>query len=238
MLAVHPRLHKGTQLRCIALHTGMAALQNHTSMPGSAPQPAPGNYGNLLNSSNGVASDSVAQVELVTPQVRRDILSGKDINMATLLIPDYNHASQERHIIIGNDIVPLKPLTDQRTIKPLTIQEFVKAFMAYKNIMCEIFPNRRQELDAYLKAIIDMAHRYPGVAFYEYHKAFSSRCASLLLNYNVKVDWAKVDTSIYCAVFAGQKASTCQLCNSTLHQSNFCPGNVAGISWQGQSKYV
>ncbi len=83
-----------------------------------------------------------------------------------------------------------------------------------------------------------MASRYQGVAFYEYHKAFSSRCASLLLNYNVKIDWSKIDTSIYCSVFAGQKASTCQLCNSTLHQTNFCPANVSGAARQkfGQGK--
>ena len=103
----------------------------------------------------------------ISPSLRSDILAGKNINLATLLIPGFKPQDEvtERSLVMGEDIVPLKPLTDQRLHRPLTITEFVKAFTIYKKIMCEAYPERHDELDSYLHEIVDMATRYPGLIF-------------------------------------------------------------------------
>ena len=36
-----------------------------------------------------VPADSLPQIDLVSPQLRQDILAGKDVNLAALLIPGY-----------------------------------------------------------------------------------------------------------------------------------------------------
>lgn len=46
--------------------------------------------------------------------------------------------------------------------------------------MCQAYPQRRQELDLYERDIIDMATRYPGNGFYEYHRQFSLMAPSHL----------------------------------------------------------
>ena len=46
--------------------------------------------------------------------------------------------------------------------------------------MCEAFPNRRHELNLYEREIVNMALRYPGAGFYDYHKQFSAKAASYL----------------------------------------------------------
>jgi hypothetical protein len=38
----------------------------------------------------GVYADSVPHVSIVSPSIGRDIISGKNINLAALLIPGYN----------------------------------------------------------------------------------------------------------------------------------------------------
>ncbi len=213
-----------------SLATAMPGV-SHTSVP------SPQSTGNLPSMSFGVSSDSVCHVELITPQQRKDIISGKDINLATLLIPSYHESSQDRHIVMGNEVLPLKPLSDPRTTRALTIQEFIKAFSIYTNEMCIVYPYRRAELDAYMRSIVEMSSRFAGLPFYDYHRGFSARASALLLNHNIKLDWSKVDTKLYCAIFAGQRASTCTLCNSSLHLTAFCPANVAGAaSRQTQNK--
>lgn len=170
----------------------------------------------------GYASDSLPRVDIVSPSIRRDIIAGKDVNLAALLIPGYNtDDSSSRHLVRGSEIVPLKPLTDSRLTRTLTLPEFLKAFSVYKNVMTGVYPVRRAELDTYQNDIIDMATRFPA-AFYEYHKAFSARAAAMLTNNNIKIDWATRDTTLFCSIFAGQRANTCTVCNSLTHTATFC----------------
>ena len=177
--------------------------------------PAPVNY--------GVPSDSMPHVEIVSPALRKEITTGKDVNMACLLIPNYTPGENaNRHILIGDEPIALPALKDHRLNRRLTIQEFIKAFTSYKNIMCEAFPFRRGELDAYLRDVVDMSTKFQGFAFYQYHLEFSARAAALLLNHNVKVDWSKRDNYLYTSVFAGQKANTCTLCASFSHATPYC----------------
>jgi hypothetical protein len=113
--------------------------------------------------------------------------------------------------------------------------------------MCEVFPHRRQELDSYQRDIIEMATRFPGMAFYDYHKAFSGRAATLLSTYNVKIDWSVKDTNLFCSIFAGHKANACAICSSQVHITEFCPqvansnsgsfGSKSLVQYKGANTY-
>ena len=146
------------------------------------------------------------------------------MELATLLIPGFKPQDEvtERSLVMGEDIIPLKPLTDQRLHRPLTITEFVKAFTIYKKVMCEVYPERHDELDSYLHEIVDMATRYPGLIFYEYHRQFSVRAASRLER-GVKVNWAVRDTKLFCSLFSAHKANACSVCGNVAHPTDFCP---------------
>ena len=89
--------------------------------------------------------------------------------------------------------------------------------------MCEAFPNRRHELDLYEREIVNMASRYPGAGFYDYHKQFSAKAASYLKNHNWKLDWSKRDSQLYSNIFTNYKSNCCQHCYSVSHLSDFCP---------------
>lgn len=173
----------------------------------------------------GFASSDLPHVENVSPQLRNDIIQGRDVNLASLLIQGFTSEWEQcqRTILVGADVIPLKPLRDHRLSRQLNISEFIKAFTSYKTVMCEAYPHRREELDAYLRMVVDMAHDFGGFVFYEYHKMFSARAASLLSNYGLKVDWSKKDNDMYCKVFAGRRAHACLLCSSLSHATEFCP---------------
>ena len=174
----------------------------------------------------GVASHNVPRVALVSPQLRNDILSGKDINLARLLIPDSEGFHQREIVISGGEAIPVRQRTDPRLLKNLNLSEFIKSFTIYKDVMVEGYPHRADELTIYLNEIIDMANDYGGTTFYQYHKHFSARAAALLLNHNTKVDWSIRDNDLYCKLFAGRRANSCSLCSSMAHATDFCPLSV------------
>ena len=178
------------------------------------------------SSSDGVPMSSLPQVEIISPQIRKDIIAGKDINLVCLLLPGYSE-EHNRHVIVNDQVIPLKPLTDHRLQKSLTISEFILAFSIYKNVMCEAFPNRRGELDAYERIIVEMATKFPGNGFFEYHKLFSAKAAVYLRNYNVKVNWGIRDEYIFNSIFAGHKANSCGICSSMMHSTTLCPNNLS-----------
>lgn len=176
------------------------------------------------NVSNGVPSDSLPQIDIVTPSVRRDIIMGKDINLAALLIPGYKTDSgTDRHLIKEGEIIPLKSPSDTRLSRSLILSEFIMAFTTYKSIMCEAYPQRRAELDCYQRSVVEMAHKFGGNTFYDYHRAFSARAAAMLQSYNVKIDWSTKDTNLFCMTFAGHTTVSCNRCASKSHTSNMCP---------------
>jgi len=162
----------------------------------------------------GYSAESLPFVETISPHLRKNITEGKDINLASLLIPYYTGTATSDH---------KSEKSDPRLNKPLSLAEFIQAFGIYKNIMCSIYPHRRAELDLYERDIVDMATRYGGRGFYEYHKQFSLRAAAHLRYQNIQVDWSIRNNTLFCNIFANQKPNTCNLCNSTIHPSGFCP---------------
>ena len=60
--------------------------------------------------------------------------------------------------------------------------------------MCQVYPDRRAELDACLAIIADLNQHYGGTLFYEYHKAFSAKSAQWIAMLNVRIDWSTTYT--------------------------------------------
>ena len=160
----------------------------------------------------GFSAESLPLVETISPALRQQIITGKDVNLASLLIPYYNPADDK---VDGRK-------QDKRLDIVLNLGEFIQAFGIFKNIMCSAYPQRRPELDLYERDIIDMATRYPGNRFYDYHRQFSLLAASHLNFNNVLVDWSVRNNTLFCNLFANAKAQSCSSCGSTLHQTGFC----------------
>ena len=170
--------------------------------------------------SYGFAADSLPFVETVSPAIRRQVIEGKDVNLAVLLIPYYTGPMSNDERIDTYFCSNRKP--DPRLNKCLTISEFIQAFGTYKTL-CEAFPSRHHELDLYEWEIVNMAARYPGAGFYDYHKQFSAKAASYLKNHNWKLDWSKRDSQLYSNIFTNYKSNCCQHWHSVSHLSDFCP---------------
>ena len=170
----------------------------------------------------GVPAENFRNVEIVSPQLRSQIIAGKDINLALLLMPNTESTSEHRRIDFDGIEYAMKP-GDPRLSKNLTLGEFIVAFAIYKNILCEVMPHRREELDQYERDVVGMANQFGGTRFYDYHKAFSAKAAALLHQRHIKVDWSIRDNSLFCTMFAGMKINTCGMCYSVNHASDFCP---------------
>ena len=196
---------------------GPQLTQRQPNMSVSQPLTAPPS----TSKSYGFAADSLPFVETVSPAIRRQVIEGKDVNLAVLLIPYYTGPMSNDEKIDTYYCSNQKP--DPRLNKCLNISEFIQAFGTYKNIMCEAFPNRRHELDLYEREIVNMASRYPGAGFYDYHKQFSAKDASYLKNHNWKLDWSKRDSQLYSNIFTNYKSNCCHHCHSVSHLSDFCP---------------
>jgi hypothetical protein len=101
--------------------------------------------------------------------------------------------------------------------------------------MCTAYPNRSAELDAYLAHIIETANIWPE-RFHEYHQLFSNKCACMLLQHNVKIDWSKGDPDLRSIVCAGSAVNTCLTCGSNIHSTNMCSlKNVRRVSSSSRS---
>ncbi len=193
--------------------------------PITAPVPAPLTTALPSSASPAVVpSSSLPLMDIVPDNVRKDIIKGRDINLCQLLIPARERGcfTGGREIIIGDEKLQLKPLGDKRLSKMLTIQEFVKSFNTYKNIFCEAFPQRREEMDRYMSNIIEINAKYAGFAHYEYHLEFSARAAYYREHQNILIDWGRLDERLMTQVVGGRKALTCTLCGGYDHTATFC----------------
>ncbi|CAC5392902.1 unnamed protein product [Mytilus coruscus] len=141
-----------------------------------------------------------------------------DINLTSLLIPYYS-GSGTYELSLSEDKINK---TDPKSSRSLSLGEFIQALGIYKNIMCTTFPHHRSELDLYERDLVDMATRYPGKGFYEYHKRFSADAAAHLRHNKIPVDWSIRNNSLFCNIFANIKPNTCSICSSSFHSSSYC----------------
>jgi hypothetical protein len=118
---------------------------------------------------------------------------------------------------------------DLRLNRQLTIQEFILAFGKYKRLMTTAFPARKSELDAYEEDVIEISNFY-GHKFYDYHKRFAAKAATLLQDKHIKVDWSKRDRDLLSSIGAGVEINICKLCNMIDHSTTFCPLQLSGTN--------
>jgi hypothetical protein len=173
----------------------------------------------LLLRSTPVAPDSLPQVETVSTSMRKLIVEGKLVNLAALLIP-HSEAPDCRTTEIEGVIYKLRD--DPRLNKTLTLGEFIAAFSAYKNVLCDAYHHRRAEMDAYERQIVQIARQYGGTLFYDYHRLFASKAAAWVAK-GVLVNWGLLDTTLYCTVTSGHRTRACSICHSLMHEADMCP---------------
>ncbi|CAG2199581.1 unnamed protein product [Mytilus edulis] len=174
-----------------------------------------------------VSSGMFPHVQAVAPNVRKQILEGKYINLATLLnnqenVQDYKTVDE------SDGSVLLIKHRDPRLQRNLSIQEFLEAFNIYKNIICEK-QDRRIEFDMYIQDIIDISARYKGPVFYEYHKAFANKVAAIKLTHGKVVDWSIRDEKLYSSITSGQIIKECETCGSLGHLTAKFPDDVTKL---------
>ena len=175
----------------------------------------------MLLAQPGISSDFAPPVDIVSPNLRLQILTGQDTNLAAFLLPDIN--SDQPDLTFHN----IWPVTaDARLQCSLSISEFVTAFSIYKRIMCGAYPQRSKELNWYLCDIVDIASKFGDQAAYEYHKLFSARATALLTELKIKVDWSYRDQVIFSLVVSGRPAFRCDLCKSVSYRAKFCLFNA------------
>ncbi|CAG2203266.1 unnamed protein product [Mytilus edulis] len=160
----------------------------------------------------GFPASSFSAIDMVSPELRNDIITGKDVNLNMLLIPNYEFQTL---------LLKKNKEFDVRLQRNLSMDEFVIAFGRFKRIMGTAFPNRNEELDLYLAHIIETANIWPD-CFYEYHKIFSAKCTVMLIQHSIKIDWSKGDSDLRNMVCAGSKINTCRKCHSTTHSIVMC----------------
>lgn len=206
------------------LHTAYRSFYAGSSLPSAAagsasqlsvtePQLVP----TATRTNFGYAAHSLPMVETISPTLQQQIIAGKDVNLAALLIPFFRGSGD-------NNSLDSKP--DFRLHRSLNLGEFIQAFSTYKQVMCRTFPHRRVELDLYERDVIEMASRFPGQGFYEYHCEFSKLAAAQLRFNNRCVDWSVRDTVLFNNIFTNRPANSCSFCGSSLHLSGFCPSSV------------
>ncbi|CAG2254395.1 ANK [Mytilus edulis] len=197
------------------------ASLNRTTIPAAAAG-SENQEARSVRTSRGYSAETLPFVEIVSPQLRKNIISGLDINLASVLIP-YYVGSGTSEMFDGDD---KNYKTDPRLTRSLSIGEFIQAFSIYKSVMCSAFPHRRSELDSYERDIVDIASRYPGKGFYEYHRRFSLDAAALMRFNNMAVDWFIRNNTIFCNIFANTRPNSCNLCGSTFNTSVFITKTV------------
>lgn len=172
---------------------------------------------------HGVAADSLPHIDVVSDSIRKNITAGKYVNLACLLIPEFEVTKLHTENLSGLDFLKHQQ-RDHRLDRALTITQFFKAFGIYKRIMCEAFPQRRDELDLY-EADIGNIYEHYGEIFYQYHVQFSRRAAAYMEK-GIKVDWSKRHKDLFQLLIGGNKTKLCEHCSQADHQSPFCPTQI------------
>ncbi|VDI44945.1 Hypothetical predicted protein [Mytilus galloprovincialis] len=159
-------------------------------------------------------------MDFVAPSIKKQIIEGRDINLATLLAPKYdkpqNKTMQSRDLQLS---FPNKK--DVRLSHNLSIEEFNRAFRKYRNIMGKAFPQKKVELEQYEVDINEISQNY-GPCFYTYHKMFSAKAAAAIVEHNIVINWSKVDDKLLNLVTHNVQSRACTHCGEFDHTSKFC----------------
>ncbi|XDV17039.1 hypothetical protein PO909_016490 [Leuciscus waleckii] len=129
--------------------------------------------------------------------------------------------SQPRELQTSQGLMQFSHPLNSRS-KDLTPTEFALAFSIYRDIIFSVYPDRRTELDDYLSVILDMAVRFGGTGFYNYHVLFATQVAGQLQQFNQGTYWGTLDAELYCWIFAARTSMSCELCGAPSHPASAC----------------
>lgn len=116
---------------------------------------------------------SLSPAHFIPAYGRKDILNGKDVNLASLLIA-LQDIAEKKSYACGEVSVVLKT-RNPRLNRKFSIAELILSFDIYRDVICAVSPGRREELDLYLHKVVDLAHKYGCATFYDYHRSFSAK---------------------------------------------------------------
>ncbi|VDI62308.1 Hypothetical predicted protein [Mytilus galloprovincialis] len=162
---IQPIFNLSTALEHGSTSLGIAPSFNSTIPVYSTNSSTPGKF--------GFPASSFTAVDMVSPELWNNIITGKDVNLNILLIPNYEHSTMKKN-----------KESDVRLQRNLSMDEFVIAFGRYKRI--------------------------------------KAKCAVMLIQHNIKIDWSKGDSDLGNMVCAGSKINTCRKCHSTTHSTVMC----------------
>lgn len=154
----------------------------------------------------------------VSAKMQSDIIQGKNINLAALLLPLL--AIEQQMVDCGDMAVFLKT-SDPRLQRNLSFGEFVIAFGIYSDILCQTFPDRREELDLYLDMLADFSQRYGGTLFYNITSPSQQNLLPSL--HCTTLDWFITDCELLLRHFGGHRTLVCPVHSSHGHSVAFCP---------------
>ncbi|PIO24173.1 hypothetical protein AB205_0111940, partial [Aquarana catesbeiana] len=95
---------------------------------------------------------------LVPTSIRKDILDGRDVNLASLLISVHDLAENKAYT--WGDVSVVLKAKDPRLNRKLSVPEFTLAFGMLRDVLCSAAPSRREELDLYLHTVVDSGYKY------------------------------------------------------------------------------
>ena len=165
-------------------------------------------------------AEDLPKMDFVAPSIKKQIIEGRDINLATLLAPKYD-IPQNQTMESRGFTVELSSKKDVRLDNNLSIEEFNRAFRKYRNIMGKAFPQRKVELEQYESDINEISQNY-GPCFYTYHKMFSAKAAAAIVEHNSVINWSKVDDKLLNLVTHNVQSRACTHWGEFDHTSKVC----------------
>ncbi|XP_078808793.1 uncharacterized protein LOC144994542 [Oryzias latipes] len=198
-----------------------AALPDHALLDPAGVGAAPPRTLETAVPAPPLGSRFIPPAAAIPANLRANILKGNDINLVKILL--CGSSSSDLRVVDCGDVSVVLKDSDPRLDKGLTLAEFVVAFGVFRDVICEVYPHRREELDVYLAIISDLALSYGGSLFYDYHKSFSAKAAMYVQKFNQRLDWSVVDLALMSRHFTGHRTLTCSVCGSFSHSTSLCP---------------
>ena len=152
--------------------SGLPQVQGHNSHHTLGPRPA------YLNQTTPL-------VHGISEGVKKKALSGQYVPLY-MFLPGYDDRDASATLVPTQQEDGSFILTAQQSKKDkrlskraLNPTEFMNTFSHYKEVILECFPERARELDAYMMTIVELATKYTGRAYWQYHIQFAKQAASL-----------------------------------------------------------
>ena len=97
----------------------------------------------LSTTTHVVPADELPHIDVVTESVKRNIIAWKYVNLACLLIPDFEAPKASNETMNVLEFLK-RDRKDYRLDRALNITQFYKAFGIYKRVMCEAYALMRK----------------------------------------------------------------------------------------------